>query len=164
MTKEELLAGLALTDIPQTIREQIVAGAQTVAELQQAVTERDTLVSELQTTIAEYRRVQFDASIDARIAELTNWNVTGDAAKAKLDAFRRTLRGRIVAELGEERGAEQVAETVNTVWADLQPIAETVRDALAGPPAIVGGKAAGREAWKDELVANAGKMRAERGI
>jgi hypothetical protein len=147
MTKEELLKSLTLADVPANIREQIVSDAQaqssatqTVAELRTQVSDRDTLITELQTSVAEFRRREFDGAIDTRVAELTNWKITGDAAKAKLDSFRRTLRSRIVSELGAERDADKIKTVIETVWADLQPLAETVRDALAGPPALVSSK------------------------
>lgn len=171
MNKEQLIAELTAGDIPAALRDQIVAEAQaagsnqrTIAELRQQVTDRDALVAELQTTVAEYQRQRFDTDLDTRIAELTAWNVTGDANLAKVAAFRRTLKSRIVAELGEERDADKVAETVTAMWTDLQPLAETLRDALAGPPAAVGAKPAGRQAWKDELVSKAGELRAQYGI
>ena len=158
MDKQQIIAELTVADIPAPLREQIVA------ELRQQVTDRDALVAELQTTVAEYQRQRFDADLDTRIAELTAWNVTGDANVAKVAAFRRTLKSRIVAELGEDRDADKVAETVTAMWTDLQPLAETLRDALAGPPAAVGAKPAGRQAWKDELVSKAGELRAQYGI
>lgn len=171
MNKEQLIAELTTGDIPAALRDQIIAEAQaagnqqrTIAELRQQVTDRDALVAELQTTVAEYQRQRFDADLDTRIAELTAWNVTGDANVTKVAAFRRTLKSRIVAELGEDRDADKVAETVTAMWTDLQPLAETLRDALAGPPAAVGAKPAGRQAWKDELVSKAGELRAQYGI
>lgn len=151
MDRNQIIAELTAADIPATIREQIVRDAQaqsntaqTISELRTQVSDRDAMVAELQTTVAEFRRREFDGAIDARVAELTNWKITGDAAKAKLDSFRRTLRSRIVSELGTAPGgspdADKIKTVIETVWADLQPLAETVRDALAGPPAIVGSK------------------------
>lgn len=156
MNKDQIIAELTVGDIPTAIREQIVA------EFRTQVQDRDAMIKELQTTVAEFRRQQFDGAIDAKVVELTNWTVTGDAAKAKLDAFRRTLRSRLVAELAGD--ASKLATVVETVWADLQPLAETVRDALAGPPAVVSSKVRNNQSWRDELVANAGKLRAQHGI
>lgn len=156
MTREELIAELTAGDIPATIREQIIAEhgqrnsqASTIAELQQRVSDTTALLSEAQTTIAEYRRTAFVSDIKERVSELTNWPVTGDEAKGKLAAFRRTLQARIVAELGEEREEDKVAETVQAVWDDLKPLAETLRDSLTGGHAIIGGK--GRSHDKRQL-------------
>lgn len=132
MDKQQIIAELTVGDIPAAIREQIVA------EFRTQVQDRDVLIKEQQAVIAEFRRQQFDGAVDAKVVELTNWQITGDAAKAKLDAFRRTLRSRLVAELAGD--VSKLASVVETVWADLQPLAETVRDALAGPPAIVTSK------------------------
>jgi hypothetical protein len=167
MTKEELLKSLTLADVPANIREQIVGDAQaqssatqTISELRTQVTDRDAMVAELQTTVAEFRRREFDGAIDTRVAELTNWKITGDAAKAKLDSFRRTLRSRIVSELGAERDTTKIQTVIETVWKDLEPLAETVRDALAGPPAIVSTKVREQPKFEDTPEARA-KARAE---
>lgn len=169
MDKAQLIAELSVSDIPAPIREQIVreatataATTQTIAELRTQVSDRDTLITSLQGTVAEYRRQQFESAVDTRIAELTAWQTTGDDAKRKLDAFRRTLRSRIVSELGGD--ASKLETVVETIWADLQPLAETVRDALAGPPAIVAGKVTtGRPKFEDTPEARA-KARAEMGL
>jgi hypothetical protein len=138
MDKQQIISELTVADIPAPLRELIVA------ELRQAVSDRDTLVSELQTSVAEYRRREFGAAVKAKVAALTNWPVTEATAVAKLDAFRRTLESRIVTELaGDAAKLETVAETV---WADLQPLAETVRDALAGPAAVVTSKVGSKRA------------------
>lgn len=141
MDKTQFLAELTASEVPATVREQILSEARAqVSETQQQLTARDTMISELQTAVAEFRVREFNTAIDTRVAELTNWNVTGDAPKAKLDAFRKTVRSRIVSEMGDKHDLARIAEVVQLVWAELQPLAETVRDALAGPPAIVNGK------------------------
>lgn len=149
MDRNQIIAELTAADIPAAIREQIVA-------------EQSATITELQATVAEFRRQATEAAVDAKVVEMTAWQVTGDAAKAKLDALRRTLRSRLVAELAGD--VEKLSTVVETVWADLQPLAETVRDALAGPPAIVTGKVTGKQAWRDELAAKAGALRAQHGI
>jgi hypothetical protein len=133
----------SVKDVPQNLRDQIIQEFQQsngkrddVAELSQQVSDRDTLIATQQAQIAEFQRAQFDATLDAKIAELVNWNVKGESAQSKVDAFKRTVRSRILSEMGEQK-ADRIATAAATVWADLQPIAETVRDALSGPPAIV---------------------------
>jgi len=143
MTKEELLRTLTVAEIPAALCRQIIqaeGNTQNIAELSTQLADRDTLITELQTSVGEFRRREFESAIDKRVAELTAWQVVGDAAKAKMEAFRRTLKSRIVAELGAERDTAKIQTIIETVWADLQPLAETVRDALAGPPAVVNGK------------------------
>lgn len=132
MDKTQVIAELTVADIPAALREQIVA------ELRSQLGDHQTLLQQQQAVIAEFRRQQFDAAVDAQVAELTNWQIAGEEAKKKIEALRRMLRSRIVAELAGD--ATKLATVVETVWADLQPLAETVRDALAGPPAIVGGR------------------------
>lgn len=163
MNKDQVIAELTVGDIPTAIREQIVA------EFRTQVQDRDAMIAELQTTVAEFRRQQFDNAVNAKVVELTAWNVTGDAARTKLEAFRRTLRSRLVTELAPSASSgaalvAELAEAAETVWADLQPLAETVRDALAGPPALVGGKGRGNQSWREELAAKAPELRAQYGI
>lgn len=147
MNRDQIIAELTAGDIPAAIRDQIIAEhgqrnsqAATIAELQQQVSDRDALVTELQTTVAQFQRKAFETALDARIAELTNWQVRGEEAQKKLDAFRRTLRARVVSELGDSRDEEAVKETVQAVWEDLEPLAETLRDNLAGPAAVISSK------------------------
>ena len=78
MNKEQLIAELTAGDIPASVREQIVA------EFRTQVQEQSATITELQATVAEYQRQATTAAIDAKVVELTAWNVTGDAAKAKL--------------------------------------------------------------------------------
>lgn len=146
MTKDELIAELQAGDIPTILRNQIVQEYQLAAgkgdraaEMTQQLTDANTMIAELQKAVDAARVREFDNALDAQIATLVNWQVKGEPAQAKVDAFRRTLRSRIVAELGAEKKVESIAEVIAEVWKDLQPLAETLRDALAGPPAIVGG-------------------------
>jgi hypothetical protein len=174
MDKQTIIAELTVGDIPASLRDQIIAEAgqrnsqaTRIAELQQQVEDTTALLTTAQETIAEFQRAKFEAGIDSRVAELTNWQVRGEEAQKKLAAFRRTLKARIVAELGDDRDETTVAETVQTVWTDLEPLAETLRDGLAGPAAVIGGKGRSvtdRAAWRDELVAKAGQLRAQYGI
>jgi len=153
MDRNQIISELTVADIPAPLREQIVA------ELRQAVSDRDVLVSELQTTVSEYRRREFGTAVKAKVAALTAWNVTDTANLTKLDAFRRTLESRIVTELaGDASKLETVAETV---WGDLQPLAETVRDALAGPAAVVTSKVASKRAELVDTPETRAKARAE---
>lgn len=156
MDRNQLISELTVDDIPARLRDALVA------EYRQQVTDRDTLITSLQNTVAEYRRQQFESAVDAKVAELTAWQTTGDDAKRKLDAFRRTLRSRIVAELGGD--ANKLQTVVETIWADLQPLAETVRDALAGPPAIVAGKVQSKRPQFEDTPEARAKARAEMGL
>lgn len=146
-TKEEVIAELTAADVPASVRAVIVDEAEAhvaaeaqVAELQTQVSDRDGQIVDLTAAVATMRTAEFARSIDGQISELADWKVQGEEAQKKLDAFQRTLRSRIVAELGDETDEEKVTETVQAVWGELKPLAETIRDALAGPPAIVGGK------------------------
>ena len=138
---------ITMKDIPANLREQIIQEFQAtndkkdkVAELEQDLVARDAIITELRTSVQASLVREFDNALDAKVAELVNWQVKGEAAQSKVDAFKRTLRSRILSEMGTERKAERIAEVAATVWADLKEIAETVRDALAGTSAVVGDK------------------------
>ena len=147
MTRDELIAELKLTDIPAKLREQIVSEATrqdesqaTIAELTNTVSAKDTVIAELTQAVEEMRRERVTTAIDAQVAELTDWQVADDAGKDKLAKLRALLRGQIVTRLGDEFSLERVAEIAAAAWDDLKPIAEMMRDALAGPAAVVNGR------------------------
>lgn len=145
-SRDEIIAELGAGDIPEPVREQIINEwrerndqATRIAELEQQVSERDSAISELQESLATYRVAEFETAVDAAIAELTSeWKVPDtDKAREKLAVLQGTLRSQVVAEMGEERDTERLAEVVTEVWERSKPLAEMVRDALAGPPARV---------------------------
>lgn len=168
--KEQVLAELTLTDIPQALRDQIVNDVKAdqdasnrIAELEQQLADKETIIGTLQADLAAKRVAEFDAALDAKVAELVNWQVEGDEAKGKVDAFRRTVRTRILSELGEDRTAEKLVEAAKTAWEDIKPLAELIRDALAGPPARVSSRV--RDSHKIEDTPEARKKaRAEMGL
>ena len=146
-TKEEWIAELTAGDIPQTVREQIVqewqAQSDTQNQIAELTKERDaakTQAAELQTQVEQYLVREFDARLDARVAELIDWQVKGEDAQAKLDSLKGQLKARILAEMGADRTVERITEIGDKVWAELKPLAEMVRDALAGPHAVISGK------------------------
>lgn len=94
-------------------------------------------VNQLHEAVKEYKQREFEAQLDTAIAELTNWNATSDDGKAKLSGLRQTLRALTLAELAGKQ--EGVAEAAQKVFEDQRVIAEAVRDALAGPAALISG-------------------------
>lgn len=98
-------------------------------------------VEEMHEQIAEMKKREFGALVDTTIAEFTDWEVRSDEAKKQLEAFRKTIRRSVIAELGVERKPEKVKEIATKLWEDEFSIqAEMYRDSLAGPSALVGGK------------------------
>lgn len=147
--KAQVIAELTVADIPAPLRDAIVAEATrqdetltTIAELTSTVAAKDEVISELNQQIETYRRAGVEAAVDSRVAELTDWQVRDDEGKAKLAKLRNLLRGQIMTRLGDNLQTERVAEIAEDAWTDLQPLAEMIRDALAGPAAIVKGKVA----------------------
>jgi hypothetical protein len=101
-------------------------------------------VYELHERIGELAAEAFQRTITDTVAELINWQPTTDAGKAKLTALRTVMEKRLTAELGEERDADTVAEKAKAIYDDeFQVIAESTRDSLMGPGAMVGAKSDG---------------------
>ena len=147
MDREQIISELTVADVPDALRTAIVeeanAGAvaeERVTELTQGITDRDAQITELTSVVSEFKVREFESALDGRISELLDWSVEGEEAKSKFDAFVRTLRSRVVSELNGKTETEAINEALTAVWEDLKPLAETVRDALSGPSAIVGGK------------------------
>jgi len=170
VTKEQVIAELTVEEIPQVLRDQIVAGVQAdrdakdrIAELEQQLSDKDQIIGTLQDQLAARQAQDFEAQLDARVAELVDWKVEGDEARGKVEAFRRTVRTRIASELGDARTAEKLAEVSDAVWADMKPLAEMIRDALAGPAARVGGRVRGSHKLDDSPEARK-RARAEMGL
>lgn len=148
--KAQVIAELTVTDIaaiPAAVRDAIVAEASkqdetqaTIAELTSTVEAKEVVISEQNKLIESYRMERLTATIEGRVAELTDWQVTDDAGKEKLKKMRELLKGQILTRLGSDPQASRVAEMADAAWEDLKPIAEMLRDALSGPPAIVNGK------------------------
>lgn len=128
----------------------------TVAEMQSALAARDDRITVLETTVAEFRRREFERAVDEVVAEFTDWPVretapdaSGKTAKDKLAALRAMFRRAILDKMGQEQDSEKVAEMAAAAWEEIRPIAEMMRDALAGPAAIVNGKV--RETTRPKL-------------
>lgn len=171
MDRDELIAELRPGDIPDRLRQAIIeqheqdTGQQRrIAELEQNISDRDTLIAELQQQAQERQVAEFHAQVDTQIAELTNWETKTDEQKNKLEALRRMLRSTVLAELGEENDADKLKTTLQEIWEANKALAETVRDALAGPAAMVSGKVRDRASRLEDTPENRRKARAEWGI
>ena len=112
-----------------------------------AIAERDDRITVLETTVQEFQRREFVRLVDAQVAEFTSWPVSetekdssGKTAKDKLAALRSMFKRAILDKLEGEQNTERVAEIAAEAWEEIKPIAEMMRDALAGPSAIVRGK------------------------
>ena len=147
-TKAEIIAELTTKDIPQTLRDQLAAEWQadnqqtsTIAELTQQVSDRDTVITELRKEIEQVRIAEFEAAVDGVVAEFVKMEPKDDAGKEKVAALQRMFRAQVVAEMGSERDKKTLKDKAQKIWDEqFKVIAETVRDALAGPSAFVSGK------------------------
>lgn len=150
--KAQVIAELTVSDIqaiPASVRDAIVAEAtkqdettSTIAELTSTVAAKDELISELNKQVDMFRVERLNTLIDSQVAELTDWHVADEEGKTALQTLRDLFRNQIVMRLGDKQDAGRVAEIAQAAWTDLTPIAEMMRDRLAGPAAIVKGKVA----------------------
>lgn len=156
------------------VQQQQAAGDATVAELTSrlsALADRNTV---LETTVQEFQRREFERAVEEAVAEYTNWNVgdtekdaNGKTAKDKLNALRGMFRRAILAKVGSDQKVESIAEIAAATWDDeIKSIAETIRDALAGPAAIVRGRVQQTNAAPklEDTPENRAKARADMGI
>lgn len=130
-----------------------------IAELEEQVSAKTKRVAELEAetaahvaTIAEYQAKQFAQDLDAKIAELTDWQVNTDEGRTKLASLRAIIKTLAQAKLGEVREMAKAETTLTELMeGDLvKPLAEMTRDALAGPAVVVPGKER-RTGGKDPL-------------
>ncbi len=153
--KSQLLAELTADDVkalPQLVRDTIIAEYKATAQNETRIAElttdnqaKATRISELEADvqakdllISEFQTKQFNADLDAKIAELTAWNVTDDEGKATLESLRGVIKQMALVKLGTVREMNQAGETLNgLVTGDLKTLVEMTRDRLAGGPARI---------------------------
>lgn len=136
-----------MAQVSETLRAQIIAEhekqagtARQVAELTQA---RDAAVAELDAMREQNRQravVEVRRSIKDRVAELSNWQTTDRNAANDLEALRRTVVEFAESKLGESTDLVEAQRVVDGMWVQFKPLAETLRDKLAGPAAVVSGR------------------------
>lgn len=160
MTKEQLLAELKVTDIPQALREAIIREHATqqgeeniVAELRQELDEQRTLVAELTARVAGYQRREFLSALEGKIAE-----------KVTVEALRPVVRRAVLAEMADESDLEK-ADKVLAEYLDgdeYKALAKALVAELAGPNAFVG--ATPNENWREELAKRAADLAKTQGV
>lgn len=133
----------ANSDIPTLVAEYYNAVSKLTTMLGvQDVASISVRVEEMQTVVAEYAQKAFEGAVDTKVAELTSkLDAKTDAGKAKVAAFRKTLRSAVVAQLGGEKSTEKIAEIGDKVWGDgFELISQSIVAELVGPAALVGGR------------------------
>jgi hypothetical protein len=140
MTKEELIAQLTATDIPATVREQIIREWQASQGQQDRVAQMEQQLVAANAALDQFRVQEFNTGLDAKIAELVVFEATTDEAKARLAALRSSARRAVLAELAGERSLEKAtaALTAYVGTDEYKALAGAVVAELAGPAAIVG--------------------------
>jgi len=145
----------SLTQARDTAQARITEMETSLAAQTARVTELEQAHEAAQARIAEFERVAFERDIDSAIAALTEgWVIRSEAGKAKLAALHKQVRRALMEALNGKRDAQVIRETATRLWADeFQGIAESLRDALAGPSAAVGAPSSSTQTLSDELLA-----------
>ncbi|MBZ0293575.1 MAG: hypothetical protein K8L99_13490 [Anaerolineae bacterium] len=199
-SEETEMPEITLTDVPETVRQQIIkqadleGKAERVAQLEKQLSEQEQTIAEMRTSagivaeirtilgsdadvkaivqqmheilqqaasivgvdwtnlsvrveemheqVAQMQRSVFDTALDTAVIKVTDWQVVGDEGKAKLASLRAQLKRETLSQMGDERKPEAVEAAVKTALEDkdFQVIAEMVKQSLAGPGALSGGK------------------------
>lgn len=159
MDKAQFLAELTASEVPQTVREAITK------DLRTTVAELEKKNAELELDIAEFQKKAFEATLDTKVQEYTNWTVKNKEAEEVVKKFRKLARNTFMLAIGDERDPGKVTELISASWEDdLKVLAEQTVAKLSGPAAIVTSKVRSGEQWRDDLAAKAGELRKERGI
>lgn len=165
LTIAELTADNAAA-LPEVVRDAIIAQhnpADTpevqaqISELTHKLDAERTAREQLQAVVAEQKAAAFDRALTDVVNGYVTWTPHSDDGKKAVDALRKQLRQQIVFELKGSQDVQVLAETAQAVWSSdvMQIIAEAVRDKLAGPSAIIGGKprSATTDPTPDEIAA-----------
>jgi hypothetical protein len=171
MDRDQIIAELTAADLPDTLREQVIADYEAEAENEDRIAELQRERDEAQERLAELEKEreqhlvrEFNVAVDDAVAEIVDWSVEGEKAEQKVKMLKGQLKARILSEMGDDKDMERVSEVAQAAWEeeDMKLLAETVRDALTGGSAMVPGS--GEENWRDELAENVKDLRKKRGI
>lgn len=148
-----------LTQARETAQARVSELEQQIAAQTSRITELEQAHSAAQARIADFERVAFERDIESTIAALTEgWNIRSEAGKAKLAALHKQVRRALMEALNGNRDAQAIRETATRLWADeFQGIAESLRDALAGPAAAVGAPTSSAQSLSDDALAQLAK-------
>lgn len=98
-------------------------------------------VEEMHEQVAEMKEAAFEGAVVAEVEKRTDWKITNPKAQDQVKAFRNSFKKAILAEMGDERAAERIAETATTLWdSEFGLIAQGLLTTLGGPSAAIGGK------------------------
>ncbi|MDL1924334.1 hypothetical protein FBQ95_17155 [Chloroflexi bacterium CFX3] len=169
--KKDVLAALTASDIPNlpaTVVEAILQQhtPKPIAEgrvgeleadvqrLEAEVAGKTRRVNELESIVAKYENEKFEADLRALIAQKVDWQVTTEAARTKLNILRETVYQAVLAKLAGATNLNRAEAIFAEMWeSQFRLIAETMRDAMAGPAAIVAPQP--QTDWRDAIIERA---------
>lgn len=131
-----------------------------IAEMKQAVTERDATIAELeqqvtaqQTALSGLRAQIADHAVQSSIEAATPWHVKSDEGQQRLAELRGLLKSAAIAELADDFSDEAIKGAVEKAVTSHRLVVELARDAMAGPQALAGAvnnRAAATKEFSDE--------------
>lgn len=170
VNKNEVLAALTASDIsslPQVVIEAIVQqhAPKSIAEgkvgleadvkrLEAEIDGKTRRINELESIVAKFEGEKFEADLRALIAQKVDWQVTTEAARTKLNILRETVYQAVLAKLAGATNLNRAEAIFAEMWeSQFRLIAETMRDAMAGPAAIVSSQP--KTDWRDAVIERA---------
>jgi len=98
-------------------------------------------VEEMHEQVAEMKEAAFEGAVVAEVEKRTAWKVNNPKVQEQVKAFRNSFKKAILAEMGDERATERIAETATGLWdSEYSLIAQGLLTTLGGPAAAIGGK------------------------
>lgn len=129
------------TDTVETVRSHYEAITKIVEILGVPYSNVTVRIEEMHEQIAEMKAAAFEGAVVAEVEKRTDWKITNPKAQDQVKAFRNSFKKAILAEMGDERAAERIAETATTLWdSEFGLIAQGLLTTLGGPSAAIGGK------------------------
>lgn len=121
-----------------------------IAELNSQNASQARELSTLRQRVAEYEKTEYEAGVKALVSEAVQWEAPNDDAKSALNSARSMITSALEQRMGDKRDlALAKAAIAELVDGQYQPVLAAMVRGLAGPGAVVGGKA-GRDAFHEE--------------
>lgn len=166
--KAEIIAALTAGDVdtlPKVVIEAVVAkhapqppDSHQIAEMRVQIAAKDRLIEELQTKVNFVTRKQFEIDLRALVEQQVKWETPTESAREKLAVLRETVYQSVIARIAGSIDLDKAKRVMLEIWEEqFRIIAETMRDALAGPAALIAAKQK-PEDWRDKLAKNAGDI------
>lgn len=179
-------ATMELKDIPENLRQQIIAEAQVqadakrvneiqaeseqrgqrITELEGNLAERETEIQSLraaqeaaQQQLADLQNARFERELtDLVEAKTKSWNLTTEEQRKDVAALHKLVKEAAAREVGDNRTIELATQVVERLWSsDYKLFVEAIVVKLSGPAAVVNGQANSNANWREQYLSDEGR-------